>query len=207
VSEGSTREERLRAYSKEDFSLYSRVTSGLATLGGFRGDGKDKYGNPIPFGWGPHCVKFARRVLGVTKPSRILEIGLNLGYSSAIWLDLSNAVVVSVDISDKDETLHAARTLFNRHPGRFEFICCDSREVEPKLVGWNFDMIFIDGDHTEPLVSNDIQLGLNLGVPWFVFDDYMPIYGPGTQPAIKKHGLELVEVLENIAIARLGTPL
>jgi hypothetical protein len=191
--------------SENDSKFFLEVSKGLATLAGLTGTGKDKYGVPLPYGVGPHSVRCMRAVVDIVKPKTILEIGFNMGYSSAIWLTLTDANVVGVDISDKDETLHGAKVLSERYPGRFEFVLSDSAQVLPKLEGRQFDMIFIDGGHLEHHVMNDIGIAKALNIPRLCFDDWLPEFGPGVQPAIKNWGLNVEHVFGNIALASWGT--
>ena len=58
------------------------------------------------------------------------------------------------------------------HGDRFEFILCDSRKVKPQLQGRIFDVAFVDGDHSADGVKNDIQLCLDLGIPYIILDDW-----------------------------------
>ena len=188
--------------SVEDTMMFLELTRGLPNLSGFNGTGKDEHGDPIPYGLGPHSVRCIREVCETTRPNSILEIGFNLGYSASMWLYFTSADLVSVDISDKKETLAAASTLQERHPGRFQFICSDSALVAPLLAGKQFDLIFIDGGHLEHHVMNDIGLAKSLDIPNLCFDDWLPQFGPGVQPAIQKYDLDVVKVLGNIALAR-----
>jgi predicted O-methyltransferase YrrM len=142
---------------------------------------------PMPYGLMAHSVKNLRKAVEVFQPKSILEIGFNIGRSASMWLNLSDATLVSVDIGTQPETLQAAKALEKQFPKRFCFLNCDSRLVYDQLKDTKFDMIFIDGDHTENGVDIDIKLGLKLGIKNFVFDDWMVEYGPGTQPAIAKN--------------------
>lgn len=187
----------------EDGLLFHKWTGPLAKINGFRGDCLDKYGNPIPYCLGPHSIKMLRAVADMFKPKAILEIGFNLGYSSAMWLNLTDATVLGVDISDKDETLFGAEYLKEHYPGRFEFVLSDSKLVYDKIKDRKFDMIFIDGGHDEPDVDNDIALGVKLGIKKFAFDDWWRCWGPGVQSAIAKSPLNLTHVFSNIAVGTL----
>jgi len=189
-------------YTQEDIDLYHELTvkKGLPTLAGLNNTGKDKYGNPLPYGVGPHSVDAFRKISSIVKPKSILEIGFNMGWSASLWLHFTEAKLTSVDISDKDETLFAASVLKEKHPDRFEFILSDSKDVYSKLKDKNFDMIFIDGDHTFDGVKTDMQLAKDLNIKNVVMDDWLPQYGPGVQPAAKIFNIVIDEVVFNIAL-------
>ena len=55
---------------------------------------------------------------------------------------------------------------------RFEFILCDSKKVKPQLLNKYFDLAFVDGDHGHEGVINDVNLCLDLNIPYLVFDDW-----------------------------------
>lgn len=192
-------EEDYLAVAPAEELLFLELIHELPGRKGFGDNGFDKQGVAIPYGCGPHCIKVIKKVCEIVRPKAILEIGFNMGHSSAMWLHFSMATVVAVDISDKDETLSAAKHLSKND--RFEFILSDSATVYEKLKGKHFDAIFIDGDHLEEGVLNDINLGLKLGIKTFIFDDWLFKYGPGVQPAIARSPLQITHLLGNIAIA------
>lgn len=188
----------IRIPTKEDSDLFSSAVVGLADIKGILGTGLDKRGQEIPSGVGPYNVPFFRKMAALD-PEFIVEIGTSCGYSSALWLALTKAKVISIDISDRDETLQAARVLSERHPGRFNFICCDSSKALVKIPRVYRDFMFIDGGHLEKDVLADIQLARDLGIRNVSFDDWLPEYGPGVQSAIAKEGVQLRGVWRNQA--------
>ena len=195
----------MNEYAPEDSKLYLDLTvhRGLPTLGGINGTGFDKYGKQIPYGLGPHSVDPIRKVCELTKPTSILEIGFNMGYSSALWLHFTDAKVVAVDISDKDETLLAAKILKELYPDRFEFVLSDSKHLYEKIKDRQFDFIFIDGDHEDDGVMADMQLAKDLNIHNICLDDWLPQFGPGVQPSAKRHSLNVTHIFGNIALATL----
>jgi SAM-dependent methyltransferase len=195
-------DEELMYSTPEEQEFWHKCVKGLPGLEGFSGTGLDKDGQPIPFGTGPHCIKAFRAALDYVQPKSILEIGFNLGYSSAVFLKVTRAKVVAVDISDKAETIYAAEKLGQRFKNRFTFILGDSAKIFNEVRQYKFDMIFIDGGHLEDQVTADLKLGMNLGIKYFLMDDWLPQFGPGVQVSIGKFNLELIENWGNIVLLK-----
>jgi predicted O-methyltransferase YrrM len=85
----------------------------------------------------------------------ILEIGFNTGRSAAHFLSSRDDIqVISVDIG-AHPYINDCKKLIDKHfPNRHSLLIGDSKVVLPKLLDFqpkiNFDLIFIDGDHSEP---------------------------------------------------------
>lgn len=136
-------------------------------------DGCFKWENESPF---------LLDTIEIVKPKNILEIGFFCGASSMMWLQLSDAKLTSVDPM---ANLYEPQT---KHDGlienvqklkdyfgadRFTFIQKDSKVVYPDIKNKKFDLIFIDGDHTEAGARNDFTLALALRVPYLLVDDFV----------------------------------
>lgn len=190
--------------SPEDQAFYLKCVEGLPTLAGLNGTGKDADGIPLPYGVGPHSVRCFREVVEIAKPSAMFEIGFNMGWSAALWLELTGAIVHSCDISQKAETIRAAQVLTQKYQGRFHYYNRNELNNSAFPAGW--DMIFIDGGHLLEDVKEDIQFCLNWHTPYLVFDDIMPEFGQ-VQEAIDSFGnkLELIKVMGNIALYKNTT--
>jgi hypothetical protein len=191
--------------SDTDKQFYADCTNGLPSLSGINGDGKDKFGVPLPYGTGPHSVRCLREIVDIVKPKNIFEIGLNMGWSSAMWLELSpKAKVTSCDISYKDETIAAAEFLSNKYPKRFKYANRLEPEAFDKITkGKDFDLVFIDGGHLIDDVIADLRLCMDLNIPFFAMDDWLPDYGQ-VEEAAKTFGgdLEVVNINGNIALLK-----
>ena len=159
---------------------------------------------PTEIGLRAHSLAAIRSILEIVKPKCILEIGFDRGHSSAMWLGLSDASVVSIDISDDSELHEAVAVLQRRYPGRLTFIRSDSKVVHNKLLGFCFDFAFIDGDHTEEGALADMRLAKWLHIPWVALDDWLPEFGPGVQLAASRVGFVVTSVFkQNIALGHL----
>lgn len=189
--------------SPEDQLFYNNCTKGLPTLAGLDGTGHDKFGIPLPYGTGPHSVRCLREIVEIVKPKSIFEIGLNMGWSSAMWLELSDAEVVSCDISYKDETINASLFLGNKYPNRFKYANRLESDKFNEAVNKKFDLVFIDGGHLFEDVVADLQFCIDLNIPFFAMDDWLPDYGQ-VQDAVNSFGdkLGVLNINGNIALLK-----
>jgi len=96
-------------------------------------------------------------------PFNAIEIGFNLGHSSAMVLTLTNARLKAFDICRYDYTLAARDHLIAKFPTRFELFCGDSNDtLRSHLSSLSahdplVDFVFIDGSHYHDAVVADIR--------------------------------------------------
>ena len=125
-------------------------------------------------------ASFLADTLCIVGPVNILETGFFCGASTFMWLYLSNASVTSVDPMinlENPNILHNGKPqnvqkLKDAFPNRLTFLQKDSRLIRPDMSNEKFDLMFIDGDHTESGVRNDFQLAIDLNIPWVLVDDF-----------------------------------
>ena len=188
---------------KSDAEFWETATAGLPkNFGSMSEDGS----GDVPYGSSHTCVQFFRDAFSVFRPERVLEVGTNCGYGSAIMLSLGVGSVVSIDVSNRPETVKAVTVLRNRYLHRFHFLLGDLGSLVDGLAGDSFDMAYIDGCHDEECVLSDIDNCLKLGIKKFLFDDFWPHNGPGTQPAIAKRPIRVVAILGSMALAEVVDP-
>lgn len=188
-------------YPKTDAALYDEITCHLP-----------KWGN----GTTMHCsnvsIQCFRMMARVCRPVSILEIGFNLGHSCEIMFYLcSPNRIISVDINTAPDLLKARDLVAARHPGSFELITGDSKDPGTRAMiasansrGVPFDLVYIDGDHSVEGVNADVELALSLGPRFIFFDDLMDEWGPGTIPAIDRHGLKVIAAQGNMCVCAPG---
>lgn len=91
------------------------------------------------------------------KPKRVVEIGVQRGYSLKLWLELAqpNATVIAIDWWNKDEMEQDPRPLWESWVPEgvtFHSIIADSHKITTKSHLMQYvdevDFMFIDGDHT-----------------------------------------------------------
>lgn len=194
--------EKLMYASDEDIVFYLESVKGLPTLAGLDGSGNGSDGIPLPYGLGPHSVKCLREIVEIVKPDKIFEIGFNMGWSASLWFNLSDFVFLfSCDISKKQETIEAAKFLYNKYEDYFEYIDRNDEIFNDRIKRHTFDLCFLDGGHLIEDVIKDINLCFELGIKYIAFDDFLPEFGE-VQKAIETFGnkLEQVNVNGNIAL-------
>lgn len=100
--------------------------------------------------------------------SRILEIGRSKGHSFGLFRFFSpNSHVVSIDIVDHPEAFEVAN-LFDSN-----YLFINGTSSKARDLGYCFDMIFIDGDHTYDgcLFDWEVALEVSSNNCLVVFDD------------------------------------
>ncbi len=189
--------EDLMQSTLEEQIFWCDCVRGLPGLEGFSGTGKDKFGENIPWGTGPHSVKAFREAFDIVKPNTVFVIGSNMFYADAVFLNLSNDVTVrSCDISYKDETVEGAKIMAERYKERFSYF----NRTETFSLKKGIDLAFVDGSHTTEDVIEDIKLCMMCETKYFLCDDILEQFG-GVQKAIDSFDeLELVKTWGNIAL-------
>lgn len=133
------------------------------------------------------CFKFEedawifQDVIDIVKPNEILETGFFQGLSSLIFLYFSHANVTSVDPMinlyqpwvKHDGKIENVQKLKDAFPNRFAFYQKSSSVVRPDLVNKKFDLFFVDGDHWPDGITNDLQMALDLRIPYILVDDFV----------------------------------
>lgn len=89
--------------------------------------------------------------------TNVLEIGFNAGFSALLMLLTNSHIhITCVDLGEYCYTLPCFRVLQEHFGDRIHLIIGDSQKVIPTLHH-KYDLIHIDGGHTEEVASNDIQ--------------------------------------------------
>ena len=91
----------------------------------------------------------------------IMEIGFNAGHSADLFLNINqNIKVTSFDIGVHKYVDYGKKFIDNKYPGRHSLILGDSKKTIPDFFQGNsnikFDLIFIDGDHSEVGAISDL---------------------------------------------------
>lgn len=181
-------EQELMYASEEDITFFQNCIKGLPKDPGYS--------------CGAHSVRCFREIIKQSTPLSILEIGMNVCYSTSLWFGIASPwEIVSVDISDRPETIAAADFMKAKFGKRFKFINKDSKLVYDDIKNHNFDLCFIDGGHEYEDVKSDIELAKKLNIKWIAFDDWLVEFGPGVQKAIAEHPeLSMENELGNIVL-------
>jgi hypothetical protein len=117
-------------------------------------------------------------------PESILEIGLNAGHSAYLWMNLFPELDYhSIDICQHEYTQSCADRLCEVFP-RFKFKCMDSKTLTKEEIS-NYDMVFIDGDHSKEGFIEDFLKSINSGVKWILLDDLNHQWLPWIRDTVK----------------------
>ncbi|MCE9562621.1 MAG: class I SAM-dependent methyltransferase [Planctomycetes bacterium] len=174
--------------------------------------------------WRPGPFRFPNDVAGWLTPAEgrtlfalatgvsVLEIGTFAG-RSAICMAQSATMVFCLDPFDGRGTptprLTLAECLENatryKVADRIRPLVGTSESVGPVLHDTSFEMVFVDGDHTQEAVANDLKLARRVLSPGgrIVCHDYRGESFPGVEAAIQAAGLIVEATCESLAICRL----
>ena len=142
--------------------------------------------NDLSVGWGEICPEQANsitEILDITKAKTVLEIGFNRGASALSWLLNDIDFLYSIDIEGSMDVVNFIKENFEKN--RFNFKRIDSKLLTYQDLNMNFDMVFIDGDHSFLGAQNDIQKAMLFSPKYILFDDYChPYHGVDIKGAI-----------------------
>lgn len=124
------------------------------------------------FSWENEAI-FLEDTIRIAEPKNILEIGFFNGASAFMWLYLSKANLTSVDpLAGRDHQPGRTDVIAAAFPGRFTFYKKSSMDIRPDLQGKKFELAFIDGAHEHEFVRNDLNLALEMDIPYVLVDDF-----------------------------------
>lgn len=126
--------------------------------------------------WGNIRIPDLMEVLKVARPKRVLETGSYRGVSTEFWA-LHCAKVVSIDPSPDMAVRRDLHARLNHYPHVELIEGCSPCRVWP----FDFDLVYLDGDHSFATVSAEINLHIplmKLGT-WIGGHDYTDTPAPG----------------------------
>ena len=161
---------------------------------------KNKLGIPHTGGTDWRCItndviRAFKGVLNIVSPNSILEIGFNAGGSALLFLMINpNLHYHSIDIIKNEKSIDYLSGRYKR----WKFIKENSFDITPGESLFNFyDLIFIDGDHSESGVKNDIEKSLLFSPKYILIDDFKhPSHSYIEKIVTEDKRLEVVNVWE-----------
>lgn len=127
------------------------------------------------------CAIVAKDILARTRAKTMLEIGFNIGYSAAVWLEAGIKHLYVIDINQHKDTLPAlTATTLAYLDKKIAWLLADSTSEEAKV--WSIhpiDISFIDGGHTYSVCMSDSLLSIDKGAKWLVYDDVIEQHSNG----------------------------
>lgn len=149
---------------------------------------------------GSECIKTLEDCVCSFDCKNILEIGFNRG-SSALGFLLSHpdVMVYSVDVRGPDD-LSASLEMFHREfTDRFRYFNCGDSGIlnTPDIMSIKWDLLFIDGDHSQAAVAYDTDIGMAMNIPYILYDDFNhTAHTDGIKEVIRLHNLEILKVYD-----------
>lgn len=140
-------------------------------------------------------------VARITRCSSILEIGFNRGSSCLLFLLISNATITSLDVILKQKSVEYLSKNFS---DRFYFLKADSKKLDFSNFA-EFDLIFIDGDHSYEGMLSDTKKSLSIKPKYILFDDYEhPAHSADLKSIIRQTPeLEIVKTYHNQCLCKV----
>jgi predicted O-methyltransferase YrrM len=119
--------------------------------------------------------------------ARVLEVGSAYGYSACAMGQVARQVVAIDPHRDLQSLAVMHENIAARHlQDTVTMIVAPSQQVLPILyrAGLRFDLVFIDGDHSEAAVRHDLSWALSLSVGAVACHDYGEDTCPGVAAAL-----------------------
>lgn len=142
----------------------------------------------------------AQDILKKTGGGKILELGFNRGSSCLSFLEAGFESVHSVDIRSLADVNESLRVLLARFLKKIKYtrLNHDSIIQNKHLFEDEYDLIFIDGDHTLDAIRRDINTALNFNPKYILFDDYdHPDHRRDVKKLIEEFNFEIFEVYDS----------
>jgi predicted O-methyltransferase YrrM len=134
------------------------------------------------------CIKVANSIIDITKANSMLEIGFNIGYSAATWIQSGIKTLYIIDINyhpDTEAALHATKETFT--DVHVDWLLANStHQIAKDWIIPTVDMAFIDGEHTYEATFSDSMLSIEKGAKWLAYDDVIEGHSNGIHAAIVK---------------------
>ncbi|HEX4221897.1 MAG TPA: class I SAM-dependent methyltransferase [Pseudonocardiaceae bacterium] len=155
---------------------------------------------------------YLRNIARVTRSTKIVEIGFNVGFSSIAFLESApEATVVSFELDRRHGVELAKQFVDERYPGRHELVIGNSVQTVPAYArdhAGSFELAFVDGGHEYEVAVSDIRNACLLVRPGgiVVVDDLTPWHPWGAGPSLAwQEAIDdgLIEPLESFADGKI----
>lgn len=153
------------------------------------------------------CVDVAKDILDITNSKTMLEIGFNIGYSAATWLELGIEDLIVLDIGHHKDTLPAIRATAKHYNNKtvLWWIGDSTSDYAKELDVPKIDLSFIDGEHTYKAAMSDSLLSIDYGADWLVYDDVIESHSNGIDRAIDELRMAgKIEVVKRYFMSWIG---
>lgn len=142
----------------------------------------------------------AQDILKKIGGGKILELGFNRGSSCLSFLGAGFESVHSVDIRSNSEVNKSLTILTDRYQGKFKYSSLDHSSIleNKHLFEDEYDLIFIDGDHSLPSMKRDVNTAIDFNPKYILFDDYdHPSHRADVKKLIELFNFEICEVYDS----------
>lgn len=109
------------------------------------------------------------------KPKNVLEFGTGRGFVTTV-LSMMDSVetICTIDKLPKSQTADIMRKSKYANMSKVKFVSKKSNKLNSSDISGEYDLVFIDGEHTGKAVAHDFKFSLKCTTPEaiIVFDDY-----------------------------------
>lgn len=112
-----------------------------------------------------------KEILEIANPKSVLEIGFNAGGSALMFLLINPELEYhTVDVEENAKSIEYLSDRFKD----FIFTKINSKFIHPKMFCFytEYDLVFLDGDHSPDGVISDIEVALKFNPEYILFDDF-----------------------------------
>lgn len=153
------------------------------------------------------CYDVAKDIITLTKAKSMLEIGFNIGYSAAVWLESGIDTLAVIDINNHKHTEPALKATKSAYPNK-NILWLLENSTSDKAKEWSIpdvDIAFVDGGHTYDICASDSLLAISKGAKWLVYDDAIEAANNGVWRAIKElKDKNTIEVVSSYPMTWVG---
>lgn len=118
-----------------------------------------------------------REVNEIVKPTRVVEVGMFVGHSTAMMFDHFDQLQILYSFDPNMVSYEAAKVLKEEYGDRFKFINMGFESNHVLMVDEDIDFVYIDGHHGKQSVMHDIHHARKFNKVKYILMDNLEHHG------------------------------